>query len=63
MATPKVKKKTSKIRRPYYDLVDSIGGFETATIGTDVKLRALVKKMRDLDMQIYKHLNANYIWD
>ena len=31
-----VKKKTSKLRKPYYELADSINSFKSATVGTDL---------------------------
>jgi hypothetical protein len=59
----KLKTKTGKLRRPYYELSDAVYGFKTATVGTDVKLKGLAKKMADLQNQIFKHLQSNYIWD
>lgn len=59
----KEKTKISKLRNPYYELSDAVYGFKTATVGTDAKLKALAKKMSDLQDEIHKHLNANYIWD
>lgn len=59
----KEKTKTAKLRRPYYQLSDSVIGFKSATVGTDAKLKALAKKMSEVQDQIYKHLQANYIWD
>jgi hypothetical protein len=59
----KKKIKTSKLRKPYYELSDAIGGFKTAIVGTDIKLKGLSKKMDDLQNQIYRHLESNYIWD
>lgn len=59
----KEKVKTSKLRKPYYELSDAVGGFKIATIGTDAKLKGLAKKMADLQDQIHKHLQSNYVWD
>lgn len=59
----KQKKETGKLRKPYYELSDAVNGFKSAVVGTDVKLKELAKKMSDLENQIYKHLQANYIWD
>jgi hypothetical protein len=59
----KKKVKTSKLRTPYYELSDAIIGFKSATIGTDVKLKDLAKKLSDLQSKIHKHLESNYIWD
>ena len=59
----KEKVKTSKLRKPYYELSDAVGGFKTAIVGTDMKLKGLAKKMADLEDQIYRHLQSNYIWD
>ena len=58
-----LKKKTSKLRKPYYQLADSINIFKLATVGTDSKLKELAKKLQDAQDKIYKHLEANYIWD
>ena len=63
MAVIKKKVKTSKLRKPYYQLSDAIWGFKSATVGTDVKLKDLAKKLSDLNDKIYKHLESNYIWD
>lgn len=60
---PKEKTKTSKLRKPYYELSDAINGFKTATGGTDAKLKALSKKMSDLQNEINWYLQSNYIWD
>lgn len=59
----KAKTKTGKLRKPYYELSDAVSGFKTATVGTDAKLKGLAKKMADLQDQVYKHLQSNYIWD
>jgi len=59
----KEKVKTGKLRKPYYELSDAVNGFKTATVGTDMKLKGLVRKMEDLQNQIYRHLQSNYIWD
>jgi uncharacterized protein YdcH (DUF465 family) len=60
----KEKVKTARFRKPYYELSDAIYGFESATAaGTDVKLKSLAKKMIELQNDIQKHLEANYIWD
>jgi hypothetical protein len=63
MAVIKKKVKTGKLRTPYYELSDAVSGFKSATIGTDVKLKDLAKKLSDLQSKIYKHLENNYIWD
>jgi uncharacterized protein YdcH (DUF465 family) len=57
----KEKVKTAKLRKPYYELSDAIYGFESAA--ADAKLKALAKKMIELQNDIYKHLQANYLWD
>lgn len=60
----KEKVKTAKLRKPYYELSDAIYSFESsAAAGTDAKLKALAKKMIELQNDIHKHLQANYIWD
>lgn len=59
----KEKTKTAKLRKPYYELSDAVSGFKTATIGTDAKLKGLAKKITDLQDQIFRHLQSNYIWD
>ena len=60
----KEKVKTAKLRKPYYELSDAIYGFESsASAGTDVKLKSLTQKMIELQNDIHKHLQANYIWD
>lgn len=59
----KEKTRTSKLRKPYYELSDAVIGFKEATVGTDRKLKALAKKMSDLQDEIHKHLESNYIWD
>jgi uncharacterized protein YdcH (DUF465 family) len=58
----KEKVKTAKLRKPYYELSDAIYGFESSA-GADAKLKALAKKMIELQNDIHKHLQANYIWD
>lgn len=60
---PKEKVKTSKLRKPFYELSDSAYAFKTATIGTDEKLKDMAKKIVELQDKIYKHLVSNYIWD
>jgi len=59
----KEKVKTGKLRKPYYELSDAVGGFKSATVGTDAKLKGLAKKMDNLQTEIYRHLQSNYIWD
>lgn len=59
----KEKVKTSKLRQPYYELSDAVVRFKSATVETDMKLKSLTKKMDDLQNQIYRHLESNYIWD
>ncbi|GIV43889.1 MAG: hypothetical protein KatS3mg035_1012 [Bacteroidia bacterium] len=59
----KEKRKTRKLREPYYELSDAIIGFKTATEEFDPKLKELAKKMIDLQNEIFRHLQSNYIWD
>ena len=59
----KAKTKTRKLRSPYYELSDAIYSFKSKTVGTDAKLKRLAKKMSDLQDEIYRHLQSNYIWD
>jgi hypothetical protein len=63
MSKEKTKTKTGKLRKPYYELSDAVNGFKSATVGTDAKLKGLAKKMSDLQDDIYRHLQSNYIWD
>lgn len=58
----KEKAKTAKYRKPYYELSDAIIGFKTAA-NTDERLKQLAKKLADVQAQIHKHLQSNYIWD
>ena len=55
MAVIKKKVKTSKLRKPYYELSDAVYGFKSATIGTDIKLKDQGKKYLDLQKKIIKN--------
>jgi hypothetical protein len=59
-----VKKKTSKLRKPFYETGDKIGGLLSVSSELkDSKLKELVKKLQEAHNKIYKHLESNYIWD
>jgi hypothetical protein len=59
-----LKKKTSKLRKPFYETSDKIGGLLSVSSELkDSKLKELVKKLRETHDKIYKHLETNYIWD
>lgn len=60
---PKEKRKTGNLRKPYYELSDAVYGFKSATVETDAKLKMLARKMGELQDEIYRHLQSNYIWD
>lgn len=59
-----VKKKTSKLRKPFYESGDKILALlEVSTDLKDIKLKELVKQLYATHNKIYKHLQSNYIWD
>lgn len=63
MAVLKQKIKTTKLRSPYYELSDAANRLKSSVPSADAKLKALAQKAKDLSDSIYKHLEANYIWD
>jgi hypothetical protein len=52
--------KTEKLRKPFYDLSDALFSFNEVE-NSDPGLKELVEKMTELKMEIYNHLEQNYI--
>jgi TorA maturation chaperone TorD len=59
-----LKKRTIKLRKPFYETGDKIGVLLSVSSELkDSKLKELVKKLQETHNKIYKHLESNYIWD
>lgn len=58
------KKRTTRLRSPYYELGDKIGKLENVSYELkDEKLKKLVLALSKQRDAIYKYINSNYIWD
>lgn len=57
------KEKTTTLRKPYYELADSVYSFSSETHNnTDKKLNDLTIELVGKLREIKNHLDKNYIW-
>lgn len=56
-------KEKTTLRKPYYQLSDSVCNFVDETYNTDKKLNDLTIELVGKLREIKKHLDKNYIWD
>jgi hypothetical protein len=60
--------KNNELRKPYYQLSDSIVSFKieinhSEILKSDCVLKKLSEQMLGLQTEIQKHLDSKYIWD